>query len=181
MDWSSVSGIVTKLAPMIATGIGGPLAGGAVSALEGVFGLNTAGSTNDKQNALASVISGATPEQLLALKKADQDYALQMSVLGFKNVTDLQAIAMGDRDSARKREETVKDNTPKILAYGITLGFFGILLFIMLGNVPANSRDILNIMLGTLGASFSGVVGYYFGSSSSSDKKSEMLANSTPI
>ena len=60
MEWKDVSSVIAKLAPMIATGLGGPLAGGAVTALEGVFGVKTDGTTEDKQNALVAAISGAT-------------------------------------------------------------------------------------------------------------------------
>lgn len=180
MNWSDVTGIVTKLAPTIAAGIGGPLAGSAVAALEGVFGVNTEGSTADKQNALAAAISGATPDQLLALKKADQDYQVKMTELGFNNTEDMEKLAANDRDSARKREMDVKDKTPRNLAYLITSGFFGVLAFLMLAKVPAESRDILNIMLGSLGTAWVATVTYYFGSSAGSDAKTQLLHQSIP-
>ena len=58
-------GALAQVAPTIATMIGGPLAGTAVSALESVFGLNP---TGDKIAALQAV-STATPDQLLALRQ----------------------------------------------------------------------------------------------------------------
>ena len=178
--WKSVLGVITKLAPTVASAFGTPLAGAAVLALESAFGLTTEGTTEDKQNQLAAVISGATPEQLLAMKKCDNDFAIQMKELGFKNITDLEALATGDRDSARKREMTVRDNTPKILAYTLTTGFFLVLGFMMFSEVPPGSRDLLNILLGMLATSFSGVIAYYFGSSSGSAEKTKLLAASTP-
>ncbi len=181
MEWKDVTSIVTKLAPMIATGLGGPLAGGAVAALEAAFGLNTEGTTTDKQNALVAAISGATPDQLLAIKKADNDYAVQMATLGFKNVADLEQLAANDRDSARKREIEVKDNTPKVLAYSLTIGFFLVLGFMLFANVPTGSRDLLNILLGMLATSFSGVIAYYFGSSAGSAEKTKLLAAAEAI
>jgi len=181
MEWKDITGVITKLAPMIATGLGGPLAGGAVAALEQVFGLDTKGTLGDKQDAIVAALSGATPDQLLALKKADLDYSAQMATLGFKNEEALAALETSDRDSARKREIEVKDNTPKILAYSITLGFFGVLLFMMLATVPAASRDILNIMLGTLGTAWTGVVSYYYGSTNGSAAKTKLLAASQKV
>ncbi len=177
MDWNGITGLVKTLAPTIATALGGPLAGGAITALENVFGITTDGTTADKQNALVAAISGATPDQLLAIKKADQDYAIKMQEIGFKNVADLEALAVNDRDSARKREETVKDSTPRNMAYAMTIGFFGVVVFMLLHSVPAESRDLLNIMLGMLGTSFISVVSYYFGSSAGSDAKTKLLAN----
>lgn len=181
MDWKDITGVIAKLAPTIAAGLGGPLAGGAVAALEAVFGINTAGTTEDKQSALVAAISGATPDQLLAMKTADQAYALAMQSAGFKNVEALAALTMNDRDSARKREMEVKDNTPKILSYAITVGFFGILIFMLFATVPAGSRDILNVMLGTLGTGWAGVISYYFGSSVGSAEKTKLLAQAEPI
>lgn len=180
MDWKDLTGVVAKLAPTIAAGLGGPLAGTAVAALEDVFGIKTEGTASDKKEALVAALSGATADQLAAMKKADQDYALAMQKAGFENIEALEKIASGDRDSARKREMEVKDNTPKILACVITLGFFAALAVLMFGSIPAASRDILNIMLGTLGTAWIAVVTYYYGSTAGSAEKSKLLAASTP-
>jgi hypothetical protein len=181
VDWKDVLGVVNKLAPAIATGLGGPLAGGAVTALQQVFGLTPSGTTKDDQSQLAAAISGASADQLLALKRADQEYMVKMQELGFKNIESLEALATSDRNSARQREIAIKDNTPKILAYGITAGFFSILGFMLFSEVPLGSKDILNIMLGTLGTSWVGVIGYYFGTTSSSQMKTQLLARAEPI
>jgi hypothetical protein len=180
MDWNDIKGIVGSLAPTIATALGGPLAGSAVAALGAVFGLKDEGTFKDRQESIVAALSGATPDQLLALKKADQDYAVRMQELGFKNIEELEKLAAGDRDSARKREIEVKDNTPKVLAYALVLGFFSVLGFMLFANVPTGSRDLLNIMLGMLGTSFVSVTAYYFGSSSGSAEKTRLLANSIP-
>ncbi len=180
MDWKDVREVVASLAPMIATGLGGPLAGGAVAALQDAFGLKTNGTLDQKKDALVAAFSGATQEQLLAVKQANNDYAIKMTELGFKNEEALAALQAGDRDSARKREIEVKDNTPKVLAYAITIGFFAVIGFMLFATVPTEGRDILNIMLGTLGTAWTGVVSYYYGSTSGSAQKSKLLAESTP-
>lgn len=173
MDWKNLVGTI---APWIGTALGGPLGGMAVNAVGEALGLS-----DKTEETIKTALSGATPEQMLALKNADQAFQLQMQSLGFQNMKDMEAIAVNDRDSARKREEVVKDNTPKILAYAVTIGFFGILIFLMLAKVPDTSRDIINIMLGTLGTSWTGIVSYYYGSTSGSAKKTELLANSVPV
>ena len=62
------------IAPTLATALGGPLAGIAVKAAVGAFGLNDDATAND----LAKAVASATPEQLAALKKIDNDFAVQM-------------------------------------------------------------------------------------------------------
>lgn len=172
MDWKVV---VSTVAPWLGTALGGPLGGVAVSAVADALGLS-----EKTEGAIKQALAGVTPEQMLAIKAADQSFALQMQELGVKNVKDLEQIAAADRDSARKREVEVKDNTPRVLAYAITLGFFGVVTFMLLSSVPAGSRDILNIMLGTLGTAWTGVVAYYHGSTASSAQKNKLLAESTP-
>jgi len=169
-DWKA---IVKSIAPTIGTALGGPLGGMAGLALSKALGIGDDAAKDD--TALAAAVQGASPDQLLALKKSDQDFAITMQKLGFENLEALEAIAAGDRANARDREVKTRDWTPKALAIGITLGFFGLLGFLMKREPPPGSRDILNIMLGSLGSAWIGVVTYYFGSSSGSARKTELM------
>ena len=173
MDWKDIVG---KVAPMLGAAIGGPLGSIAVTGIANALGLS-----EKTEAAITEALAGTTPEQLLALKNADQTFALKMQELGFANAKDIEALAVGDRDSARKREMIVQDKTPRNLAYSVTGGFFGILMFMMFFEIPMASRDIINIMLGTLGASFSGIIGYYFGSTAGSKLKTELLAKADAV
>lgn len=170
-DWRA---LVKSIAPTIGTALGGPLGGVAGLALAKVLGVPETGPGVD-DSALAAAVQGASPDQLLALKKADQDFALQMQKLGFDNLEALEAIAAGDRANARDREIKTQDWTPKALAIAITAGFFGLLGYLCKFEPPPGSRDILNIMLGSLGAAWLGVVTYYFGSSAGSARKDELM------
>ncbi len=121
---------------------------------------------------LLQAAAKATPEQLLALKKAENDFALQMRELDI----DLERIASEDRDSARNREIKTKDWTPKILAGGITVGYFGVLFYMLTHGLPTTGgSEAMLVMLGTLGTAFGGVMAYYFGSSAGSKEKTEAL------
>ena len=180
MKWSDLKGSIGKFAPWIATALGGPAAGMGVKALCGAIGLDETTAKVEDVEALfrAGTLTG---DQLAAMKKADLDFQLQMKTLDITSIEKLEELAVDDRKSARDREVQTKDWTPRVLSSAITLGFFGILLFMMLRSVPQESRDILNIMLGSLGTAWISVVTYYFGSSSGSSKKTEMIHNSTPI
>ena len=173
MDWKSVIG---KAAPYLGSALGGPLGSVALSTVADALGLS-----EKTEGAIKQALSGVTPEQVLAIKNAENAFAFKMREMGFANAKDMESIAVGDRDSARKREMTVLDKTPRNLAYGVSAGFFSILIAMLFFEVPASSRDILNVMLGTLGAGFSGVLGFYFGSSAGSAKKTELLSKAESI
>ena len=91
--------------------------------------------------------------------------------------TELSRIDADDRNSARQREMTIKDKMPGVLATGVTLGFFGVLGYMLMHGAPKEGGEALFIMLGSLGASWGGVINYYFGSSSSSSAKNAIIAN----
>jgi hypothetical protein len=151
-------------------------------ALESVFGITPqpTASNDDRQSAIAAAISGATPEQLAAMRKADQDYALAMAQAGFKDTETLASLSVQDRASARQMQISTKSWTAPFLALFVTLGFFGVLAVMMFCPLPQATHDALMLMLGSLGTAWTGVIAYYFGSSAGSDRKTELLAQSTP-
>ena len=163
-------GVLGAVAPTIATAFGGPLAGMAVKSVETAFGLDPKG---DMQVAAAAIVN-ATPDQLLALKKADDDFKSHMADLG----VELEKIRQEDRDSARKREADVKDRTPAALALLLTLGFFGVLSYMMTHGISKDTAgsEALLTMLGSLGTGFTMVLAYYFGSSAGSETKTSIIA-----
>jgi hypothetical protein len=156
--------MVSKFAPSIATALGSPLAGMAVSALASRF--NVA----DDVEAVTKAIM-ADPEAEAKIKQLEHDK--------FKAV-------LADKDSARKREMAVvqSDSAPTInkivtpaLALGVTgLSFvlFAVLIFV---EVKPEAKDILIYILGVLSAAVTQVLSYYFGSSMGSKDKDEKLRN----
>ena len=67
-----------------------------------------------------------------------------------------------------------------ILAGLIVLAYFILLYFLIFYAVPEGNQRLLDIASGALLMAFSGVVGYYFGSSKSSADKNQLLAQSKP-
>jgi len=63
----------------------------------------------------------------------------------------------------------------------VTLGFFGVLAYMLFRSIPASGRDSMLLMLGSLSTAWTSVVAYYFGSSAGSDRKTELLAEAPPI
>ncbi|RKE36630.1 hypothetical protein B0G76_2832 [Paraburkholderia sp. BL23I1N1] len=180
--WTDALNVVKTLAPTIATVLGGPLAGGAVTALESVFGITPqpTASTDDRQATLAAAISGATPEQLAAMRKADQDYAVAMAQAGFKDTETLASLTVQDTVSARDMQVSTKSWTPTLLTLAITAGFFAMLVMLMYVNVPDANKAIVYGFTGTLGTAWLVAVHFWFGTTQSSDRKTELLAQSLP-
>jgi hypothetical protein len=159
--------LLGQVAPTIATALGGPLAGVAVKTLSNALFGHENGSADD----VAAAISTATPEQLAAIKKIDADFRAHMKELDI----DLERIAAGDRDSARQMQIANKDWTPKALAFCITFGFFGALVWILVFGIPKTGTEVLLMMLGSLSTSWTGVVQFYYGSSAGSKAKTDAL------
>ena len=155
--WKDAKNTLATVAPMLASAVGGPIAGAATSAIIGALGLSP--DTTPEQAATAVV--GANADQLIALRKADQAFAAQMKQLQL----DADKLALGDKADARAREIAVKDHTPAVLAAGLTVGFFGLLTVMLFHAVPDGSSTLLNVMLGSLGSSFGMMVAYYYGAS----------------
>ena len=171
------SAIIKAVAPWIGTVIGGPLGGLAVQAASDALGLS------DKTlAAVQSAIAGATPEQMLALKTADQGFALQMQALGFKKLVDLEAVAAGDRKDARALQGTTRSMVPAFLSGVVTLGYFGILAGLLKGwlTVSDNSQALL-LMLGSLSTGWGVVMAFWFGTTANSSRKTELLAQAPAI
>ena len=164
--------ILGAVAPTLATALGGPLAGMAVQTIATALGLPAESTEKD----ISKAISSATPDQLLALKKAEQDFTVRMKELDI----DLEKIAAGDRDSARRREAQVRDWMPRVLAFVVVAGFMATVFLVLLGYVDGMKDPLMATTVGTLigfvSAKCEQVVAYYFGSSSSSQQKTQLLA-----
>jgi hypothetical protein len=168
MDWMNV---VKTVAPWIGTALAGPLGGLAVEAAATALGVSE--KTTD---ALKQALSGATPEQMLSLKKADQDFSVQMQQLGYKTLTDLEAIAAGDRKDARDMQKTTRSRVPAVLSIIVTVGYFGILVGMMTGMLKVQDSQALLLMLGSLSTGWGVVMAFWFGTTNDSGRKTDLLA-----
>lgn len=162
MNW------LEQIAPTIATALGGPLAGLAVSAVSKAIGVPQ----DEAQKMLATATM--TPEQLAQIKTAELELQKQAQELGL----DFAKLTVEDRKSARDMQTATKSFVPPALAFLVTFGFFGILAALMSGQVQKS--DELMVMLGSLGTAWTGVIAFYFGSSAGSQHKDDLLHQSTP-
>ena len=175
--WDNIKPFVSKFAPIVGAALGGPLGGAAGALLASALGVKDADPKSIEQAIKNGTLTG---DQIVALKQAEDQFALQMKQLDINSVEEMEKLAVGDRESARQREMAVKDWTPRMLAYGVTLGFFGLLGLTAFHKMPPENAQVVNIMIGSLGAAWLAVMNYYFGSSSGSARKTDLLYKSSP-
>lgn len=63
----------------------------------------------------------------------------------------------------------------------ICLMFMAAVIALFWREPPPGAKEPLLILVGSLAAAFGGVVNFWFGSTSGSARKDELLANSTPL
>jgi hypothetical protein len=159
MDW------LKQIAPTIATAMGGPLAGMAVSAISKAIGVNpTEVSDLISSNKLSA-------EQIAQVKVAEIELQKQAQELGL----NFEKLEVEDRKSARDMQSKTRSLMPPILAGTVTVGFFGIMVMMFIGKVDSSNPAIL-MMLGSLGTAWTGIIAYYFGSSAGSQAKTDLLS-----
>lgn len=164
----ALKNVIQNFAPTIASALGGPLAGGAVSALsQAIFG-----KPKTSPEELLTAISSASPDILLKIKEAENQFTVHMERLQI----DREKLAYMDTANARQREVELKDWVTPVLAILITIGFFGMLAVVFLSNTPNEQSHAADIMLGCLSTAWIAVVSYYFGSCSSSKAKDVLIA-----
>lgn len=158
--------LLSTIAPWIGTALGGPLGGMAVTAAANALGLGE--KTTD---AIKQALGGATPEQMLALKEADQTFALQMQALGFQNIKDLETIAANDRASARAMQMENKSRMPAAITCGILTSFIGTAIALFFIPIPDPNRDQIIFMLGQLSGFSGSAIAFWLGTTRSSQAK----------
>lgn len=164
-DW------VLKLAPTVASALGGPLAGIAVSALGNALGMSDA--TQEKVTAVLQ--SGQmTSDQIASVKQAELALKQHESDNGFK----FAELDVRDRESARAMQTANKSLTPEILSWIIVVGFFALNGWLIYdGNPSALSEVILGRIQGTVDTAFGIVLAFWLGSSRASQSKDATISD----
>ena len=182
---------IASIAPTLATMLGGPMAGTAVNAIAQAFGLDPAATQGDITRVMQT--GAMTPETIAAVRAADQKHA---EILGQQGIdlaklnADSEAADASDRDSARKREMALKDNTPAILAYMVIGGFFAISiaqLIALMGygeiaaKIPSQGWLLIGNISGYLANEAKAAASYYFGANRGDERKTELLSQAPAI
>jgi hypothetical protein len=163
-DWKAT---LSAVAPLLGTALGGPLGGVAGSAIASALGVQSL----DEQ-ALAAAIQKATPDQLLALKTAENQFKLDMAKLQIRP----EELEVEDRKSARDSYSATKDHMVPVLGATIVVSFVAVVGGVLFGGVTVDGA-LAGTLIGYLSAKAEQVLAFYFGSSKGSKNKDDALAN----
>lgn len=165
-----IKDILRAAAPMLGTAIGGPF--GAIAAKLAAEAL---GKPDAQPEDLPAAMAAATPEQLAALKKAEQDFKTRMAELGYANEQKLAALQVEDRKSARDMQTATRSRIPGALALAIVAAWVIVQWFLLNNVIDPTMRELVARVLGTLDGALMLVLSFYFGSSASSQNKNELI------
>lgn len=148
--------IVGAVAPTLGTALGGPMGGMAANMIAEVLGVP------NNPKSIEKAIAEATPEQMLELKKAEQQFEVQMKEL------DVDIFKLETQDAQDARKNFSKDWTARIMGIATVGGFLGYIFLVTLQPPEQNSEALINLVLGYLGGLASAVISFYFGASNTS-------------
>lgn len=185
MNKEDVLGFAKKALPWIgaaATGNVPALVTMAAAAVSSALGTEVPATPN----AVAAAIASATPEQLLALKTAEQDFQLKMKEWGYKEATELSAMEFADMADARKRDsefmKSGRANHRADIMLALTyIGLVSLVACMLLRNIDANSAlgGVVILLIGKLINQWETGFQFEFGTSRSSRTKDDTISNLT--
>ena len=165
MEW------LNQIAPGIATALGGPLAGLAVTAISKALGI-------DEKDVQKTIETGKlSAEQMMSLKQAEIELQAKAQELGL----NFEKLATDDRKSAREMQVSTKSFVPALLSILIVVGWSMVQYFLLTHIIAQEMRELVARVLGTLDGALMLVLGFYFGGIHNSQETNEMLHKSTPV
>lgn len=166
-DW------IKTIAPLLGTALAGPIGGAAASFIADKLGVQ-----EKTVKAVTEVLNSGklSPEQITSIKQAEIEFQKFLEA----NKIKLEEIAAADRNSARDMLKTTRSYVPATLTFGITVGYFVVLIGMMLKWFEVADSQVMLIMLGQLGTAWGVTIAFWFGTTSGSKDKTDILANSKP-
>lgn len=172
---ADVLGFFRKSMPYISAGLSlaGPPGNAAAAVLGKVFG-----QANPTIKSVTDALNGMTltPELQVQLKEAELQYSQVMTQAGYQSAEELAQIDETDRASARQMQAATKSWLPGMLA-GLAVCTLALCIY-MVGfrKLPDEGHDAIIFLLGIVSGINKDVYSYFFGSSSGSDRKTELMA-----
>lgn len=165
--------VLSRIAPGIAAAIGGPIPAVAAAAVQSLA--DALGAPGDTPQDIALKLAGATPDQMLAIKQADNAFQTRMAEVG----VDVFRLEIEDRKDARAHGQKMGNVPQMLLTVLFYLGFFLTTWWVLTQVAPdigEFQKTALIYLLGILSGEIPRMQQYWFGSSSGSREKTNLLA-----
>lgn len=159
-DWKSA---VKTFAPMLGTALGGPVVGTATKLLSNAL----LGKDDVTEDELSMAIQNASPDDILKIKQAENDFSIKMKELGIKE----KDLVFGDKRNARLMQAKTKAKTPAILAYLVTLMVACMIFALLKYQIPPANKDIINIVFGSVTTVWLGAMQFFHGATIKDDDR----------
>lgn len=158
--------VLKRLAPTVATAVGGPFGGMAAAVLADALGV-------DEDKVEDAILSG-NPEVLMKVKESDQAFKTRMRELGIRE----QELHQKDRGSAREMAAKLGMWPQVVLSVVYTVGYFVMLYLLISGqwHPPEGAEELVAGLVGVLTAGVMKVMDFWFGSSVGSKQKTQVMA-----
>ena len=162
MNWSDIKSIVGNVAPLVGTAVGGPAGAVIGSMLSQALGVDN------------------NPEAVSEALKADPQAMLKLKQFELENEKDLRAhsFKVVDRELANQENARAihKHNPmPMIICIALTLMVAGGSYMLFTMTIPADNKQIANLLFGTLLGQWSASIAYWVGTTRSSSEKTRLL------
>lgn len=165
----SWKGILGGIVPTIATALANPGAG--ALALVGKVSQALLGKPDGTAAEIAAAVPNATPEQIGALQKLEDDFVTELA----GTLAAMDKADADDRGNARAREIAVRDHMPAILAIMLSLMVMGCVSLLSFHVVPPENREPFLLLTGSISTCWIGAMTYYHGTSSGSKSKDAVI------
>jgi hypothetical protein len=162
-DWKALLGAV---APGIATALGGPLAGAVTAQVSRAL----LGRDDATDAELAEAL--AAPDAAIRLRELNNALEAERN----RHTESVMLADNADRDSARRRQVEVKDNTPRLLALLTSAMVVGCIGLLFSWPVPAENRDVLYMLTGQVVVGWMMAMSYFLGTTSRSATKDQTIS-----
>ena len=158
------------IGPTLASAIAGPFGGLAYEAISKAMGV----SQDDAKRMLES--GKMSSDQIALVQQAEIELKAKAMELGL----NFEQLAVNDRKSARDMQISTQSFVPPLLSVLVVVAWATIQYFLLTHVIDPSMRELIARVLGTLDGALMLVLSFYFGSSSGSQAKDQLLHQSSP-
>lgn len=175
--------MLKAVAPTAVAGLGGPFGPLIAVGMKKILGVDKDAPDTAVEDAVLA--ASATPETIVKLKEIEAMAKQHQADLGVRFeelAVQRETVAAGDRDSARKMAMVygAKLLTPQnILAALFVLGYLVILGLFFSRKLEVPTSEAFILMLGVLTGGVTTILAFFFGSTTGSQMKTQLLAQAT--